>query len=81
MTDKALANAEQILDVELTQDDEGDFPVGILRAKTSVITTVLNTQAKVDETRLRKVQMDRFPELLKMLDEVKKRLPIDISSN
>ena len=56
MTGKALTNAEQILDVELVQDEEGDFPTAILRAKTSVITTVLNTQAKVDETRLRKVE-------------------------
>jgi hypothetical protein len=47
----------------------------VLRAKTSVITTALSTQAKVDETRLRRQTVDRMPEILKLVEEVRKRLP------
>ena len=50
----------------------------MLRAKTSVITTVLNTQAKVDETRLRRQTLDRLPALLKLVNETQSRLPSPI---
>ena len=81
MTDLALESAEQILSVELTQDDDGDFPTAILRAKTSVITTILNTQARVDETRLRKQSLDRFPELMELLEDVKAMLPQEVGGD
>ena len=72
MTHKALENAEDILELAVDPDEElGD----VLRAKTSVITTVLNTQAKVDETRLRRQSLDRLPALLKLVNETAKRLP------
>lgn len=47
----------------------------LLRAKTSVISTVLATQAKVDETRLRRQSLDRLPALLKLVEETARRLP------
>lgn len=47
----------------------------MLRAQTSVITSVLNTQTKVDETRLRAKNADRLPELLALINETAKRLP------
>ena len=47
----------------------------MLRAKTSVITSVLTTQAKVDETRLRRQSLDRLPALLALVNETAKRLP------
>lgn len=47
----------------------------LVRAKTSVITTVLATQAKVDETRLKRQSLDRLPALLKLVKETAKRLP------
>ena len=54
--------------------EDGAFDA-VLRAKTSVIKTVLGTQAKVDETRLRRQQFDRMPQLLKMVEEAAKKLP------
>lgn len=54
-------------------DDERFGP--ILRAQTSVITSVLNTQVKVDENRLRKQSSDRLPALLALINETAKRLP------
>jgi hypothetical protein len=47
----------------------------VMRAKTAVIATALSTQAKVDENRLRKAREDRLPELLKMVEELRKTLP------
>jgi hypothetical protein len=72
VTGKALENAEGILDLALDTDPEAGH---VMRAKTSVITSVLNTQAKVDETRLRRQSMDRLPALLKMVNEVAAKLP------
>ena len=64
-----------ILDKEL--DDTSEVTFGpVLRAKTSVITSVLATQTKVDETRLRRQQFDRLPELLKLVNETQARLPV-----
>jgi hypothetical protein len=61
-------------------DSPNDTPDGetdgiIVRAKTSLINTVMSTQAKVEETALRRQQTDRMPELLKLAEEVRKRLP------
>jgi hypothetical protein len=50
----------------------------VLRAQTSVITSVLNTQAKVDENRLRRQTADRLPALLELINETAKRLPVVI---
>jgi hypothetical protein len=36
---------------------------------------VLNTQAKVDETRLRRQTLDRLPALLKLVEETAAKLP------
>jgi hypothetical protein len=47
----------------------------VLRAKNAVITTALSTQAKVDETRLRRATIDRLPEILKLVSRVESRLP------
>lgn len=74
MTEKALQKAEQILDDDYdTASDERFGP--IIRAQTSVITSVLNTQAKVDENRLRRSTVDRLPALLALVNETAKRLP------
>ena len=74
MTQKSLNSAEDILDRDL--EAEGEFTFGpVLRAKTSVITSVLTTQAKVDETRLRRQSLDRLPALLALVNETAKRLP------
>lgn len=74
MTEKALEQGEAILDRDLELETEETFGP-VLRAKTSVITSVLATQAKVDETRLRRQTMDRLPALLALVNETAKRLP------
>lgn len=72
IADKALDNSERILDLPVDPNEDYGH---VLRAKTSVITTVLNTQAKVDETRLRRQSMDRLPGLLKLVNATAARLP------
>lgn len=74
MTGKALDRAEDILDENWREHDE-TMAGPVLRAQTSVITSVLNTQAKVDETRLRRTTLDKLPDLLKLVNEVAARLP------
>lgn len=69
-----MTEGEAILDRDLAMEDEDTFGP-VLRAKTSVITSVLTTQAKVDETRLRRQSLDRLPALLALVNETAKRLP------
>jgi hypothetical protein len=47
----------------------------VLRAQTAAANTALSTQAKVDESALRKQEYDRMPELLRLAAEVRARLP------
>lgn len=75
MTNKALEKAEDYLDEDWRGVDEDDRGA-IIRAQVSTITTVLSTQAKVDEARLRRQNVDRLPELLKLVAEVEARLPL-----
>ena len=69
-----MTEGEAILDRDLNLETEESFGP-VLRAKTSVITSVLTTQAKVDETRLRRQSLDRLPALLALVNETAKRLP------
>lgn len=77
MTTRALAKADEILELDLDPGDSG--PEGTfgptLRAQTSTLATILATQTKVDEHRLRRQQTDRLPELLRMVNEVAARIP------
>lgn len=77
MTGKALAKAEEILELDTEPADCGpDGSYGpTVRAQTSVISTVLSTQAKVDENKLRRQAQDRLPSLLKTINEIAARLP------
>jgi hypothetical protein len=59
-----LKNLRDILTLPL---DVEDGP--LLRAKNAAANTILNTQTKVDENRLRAGAVDRLPELLEILRE------------
>ena len=59
-----LKNLRDILTLPL---DVEDGP--LLRAKNAAANTILNTQTKVDENRLRAGVVDRLPELLEILRE------------
>ena len=59
-----LKNLRNILTAPLDLEDGS-----LLRAKNAAANTVLSTQVKVDENRLRSAAVDRLPELLEILRE------------
>jgi hypothetical protein len=59
-----LKNLRDILTAPLDFED-----TSLLRAKNAAATTVLSTQVKVDENRLRSAAVDKLPELLDILRE------------
>jgi hypothetical protein len=59
-----LKNLRDILTLPLDLEDGS-----LLRAKNAAANTVLNTQVKVDENRLRSAVVDKLPELLEILRE------------
>ena len=59
-----LKNLRAILTAPLDFEDNS-----LLRAKNAAANTVLSTQVKVDENRLRSAAVDRLPELLEILRE------------
>lgn len=65
ITGLALNEARRILEEEISTEDEN---YGVLvRAKVSVLQTILTTQARVDEGRFRKKQVDKLGELLELI--------------
>lgn len=65
LTVKALKKAEEILDMALVPGDE-DFNA-ILKAQVSQVQTILTTQARVDEGRFKKKQVDKIGELIDLI--------------
>ena len=59
-----LKNLRDILTAPLDLED-----TSLLRAKNAAASTVLNTQVKIDENRLRAGVVDKLPELLEILRE------------
>jgi hypothetical protein len=66
--------AHELFDLQNDTDDE-TISGTVLRAKTSLVSTVMATQAKVEETALRRQTADRLPALLKLAAEVRAALP------
>ena len=73
ISSKAVEKLDEIMGLPLDPDHPAFAPV--LRAQTAAANTALATQTKVDETALRRQQVDRLPELLKLAEEVRARLP------
>jgi hypothetical protein len=67
--------AETYLDTDWRTADDLTKPL-LMRAHTTLVNTFMSTQAKVDETRLRRQQFDRLPELLRLVNETQARLPV-----
>lgn len=65
LTAKALKKAEEILDMALVPGDD-DFNA-ILKAQVSQVQTILTTQARVDEGRFKKKQVDKIGELIDLI--------------
>ena len=57
-----MLKLDEILDLDLDKEDE-DFPT-ILRVQASAVQTIMTTQTKVDEARLKQAREDRLPALL-----------------
>ncbi len=65
LTQLALDKAKEILEMRLIPGDE-DFNA-ILKAQVSQVQTILTTQARVDEGRFKKKQVDKLGELLDLI--------------
>ena len=65
LTQLALDKAKEILEMPMMPGDE-DFNA-ILKAQVSQVQTILTTQARVDEGRFKKKQVDKLGELLELI--------------
>ncbi len=65
LTQLALDKAKEILEMPLVPGDE-DFNA-VLKAQVSQVQTILTTQARVDEGRFKKKQVDKLGELLDLI--------------
>ena len=72
VVDHALDEAERILALPLKRDDK-DF-TKILSTKQAVIASVLATQTKVDENRLRFIRQDKLAHVLELWRQERERL-------
>ena len=66
--------ARELLSLDNHASEE-DLSPTVIRAKTSIFRTQMSTQAKVEDTYLRRRIVDRLPELLKLAEEVRAKLP------
>ncbi len=72
LTQLALDKAKEILEMPLVPGDE-DFNA-VLKAQVSQVQTILTTQARVDEGRFKKKQVDKLGELLDLIRGEEARL-------
>jgi hypothetical protein len=64
-----------ILSSAMDQDDNDPDTVRMHNSRVSAAQTVLNTQAKVDDTQLRRRQTDILPKLLEIIAQKELALP------
>lgn len=72
LTQLALDKAKEILEMPLRPDDEAFN--AILKAQVSQVQTILTTQARVDEGRFKKKQVDKIGELIDLIRSEEARL-------
>jgi len=72
LTQLALDKAKEILEMALVPGDD-DF-TAILKAQVSQVQTILTTQARVDEGRFKKKQIDKLGEILDAIRSEEARL-------
>jgi hypothetical protein len=68
VTEKAIDKADTILSLPLPEPDDANFSA-ILRSQNAAANTILTTQVRVDENRLRKQQVDTLPQLIAEIAE------------
>ena len=71
VTEKALDKADDILSLPLPEPDDANFSA-ILRSQNAAANTILTTQVRVDENRLRKQQVDTLPQLIADIAEYRR---------
>ena len=71
LVDKAFDTLDECLDLN---DSDADY-VRMMSLRKDTALGVLNTQAKVDDTSLRRRQVDMLPKLLEIIAREEKRLP------
>lgn len=71
-TIRAIERSEDLM--ELTVDDEGDEKFGDkVRGLNAIIKTIIGTQVRVDEHRLKARKLDVLPQLLEAIEAEEKR--------
>jgi hypothetical protein len=71
VTEKAICKADDILSLPLPEPDDANFSA-ILRSQNAAANTILTTQVRVDENRLRKQQVDTLPQLIADIAEYRR---------
>jgi hypothetical protein len=77
LVDKAFDTLDECLELN---DPDPDF-VRMMSLRKDTALGVLNTQAKVDDTSLRRRQVDMLPKLLEIIAREEKRLPVMIEGD
>ena len=72
-TQLSISESINILRMAYSEDDK-KFGI-VLRAKCSVVNSILNAKLRVAEESFRQQRFDRLPELIKLIQEEEKRLP------
>jgi len=71
-TSKSLDVAEAILDMEIPTDDPAQH-VKYLNVQARVVGTILNTQLRAEEQRLKRQAADLLPQLLRRVEDERKK--------
>jgi len=74
VTDKAFKKLNEILDLPLTTAEDKEFAT-LLRVQMTAVQTVLNTNVRVDEQRMKRRQSDNLGALLEVLSKHEKKMP------
>lgn len=74
VTDKAFKKLNEILDIPLTTAEDKEFAT-LLRVQMTAVQTVLNTNVRVDEQRMKRRTSDNLGALLEVLSKHEKKMP------
>ena len=83
MKDAADRGADKLLELLKLAVDRGSYEseegwLAALRVLSGAVQTALNTQLRVDEGVMQQQRFDRLPELLKIIKDEEKRLPMKL---
>lgn len=73
VTAKAFKKLDEILELPLTSAEDKEFS-SILRVQMTAVQTVMNTNVRVDEARMKRRQTDNMSQLLEVLSKHEKKM-------